>query len=171
MAMKDLAAHFAPALELPYGGKTYVVQPPTKDVGLKLAAVNAMGVADYSSLYDVCPPCGHAGSVEVADDTRAIFESIEGTDVAVLSLGQGVYDEMIADGVPGPHLDSMALYALYFWTLGEETADAIFEAQSGGGASGGATGPSTSPRGPRTESANRTKRRASTRATRASRQR
>ena len=108
---------------------------------------------------------------QLAHNTHALLESIGDVELGVLSLGQAVYDEMTADGVPGPHLETCALYALYYWSLGEDAADAIFEAQAGGGASGGATGPSTSPRGPRTESANRTQRRASSRATRASRTR
>ncbi|GEL47403.1 hypothetical protein CHO01_25190 [Cellulomonas hominis] len=169
MALKDLTDYLDPDLEIAYRGKTYTAPPPDKDTGLKLAAVNAMGVAVYSAALEECPTCGRKGSPEVPADTLAVIESIKDKDVAELALG-AAHAEMVADGVPGPHIDRFGLYALYYWTMGEETADQIFAAQHGGGATGGATsGSSTSPRGPRSASANRTQRRASTRGTGASR--
>jgi len=173
VALKDLTQYLTPALELPYDGETYVVQPPSKDVGIKLAAINAIGVASYASVLEQCPTCGRSGSPDVPAETLTLVESMGDVDVAALALGQDVYDRMLADGVPGPHIDQMAMYALYYWTLGEDTADRIFAAQhGGGGASGEArSGSSTSPRGPRTASGNRTQRRASTRGTGVSRKR
>jgi hypothetical protein len=173
VALKDLTAYLTPDLVLAHAGTTYTVMPPSKDVGIKLAAINAVGVASYAAVLDQCPTCGRAGSPDVPAETLALVESMGDIDVAALALGQDVYDRMVADGVPGPHIDQMGLYALYYWTLGEETADQIFAAQhGGGGASGGApSATSTSPRGPRTASGSRTPRRASTRGTGASRKR
>ncbi|MBN8881711.1 MAG: hypothetical protein J0H73_05285 [Salana multivorans] len=165
---KDLAAHFTPALELPYGDKTYVVQPPSKDVGLKLAAINAAGVAAYSSMLEKCPTCGQAGTPDVPAETLRLLESIRDVDAAQLSLGKFVYEQMLEDEVPGPHIDTMGLYALYYWTLGEETADAIMAAQAGGDASGGAapaTGRRSTPTGGRRTGSGSPTRVASTRGT------
>ncbi|TKR27133.1 hypothetical protein FA014_01895 [Cellulomonas hominis] len=173
MALKDLTQFLAPALELPCGDRVYVVSPPSKDVGLKLAAINAVGVATYASVLEKCPTCGRAGAPHVPAETLALVESLGETDVAELSLGADVYAQMVADGVSAPDIDMFGMYALYYWTVGEETADAILAAQHGGGdASGEAgSGSSTSPRGPRTASASRTQRRASTRGTGAPRRR
>lgn len=166
MAFKDLTNYFAPALQLPYGGKTYEVQPPTKDTGLKLAAINAAGVATYAAVLEACPTCGRSGSPAIPDETLTLIESIKDVDLGRLSLGEDVYAEMISDEVPGPHLDQMALYAMYFWVMGEATADAIFEAQTGGGVSGEAVlGSSTPKPGPRTVSGNQTQPPVSTRPT------
>ncbi|WP_263120859.1 hypothetical protein [Cellulomonas sp. RIT-PI-Y] len=170
MALKDLTPYLDPDLEIPYNGATYLVPPPSKDVGLKLAAINAVGVAAYAAALEECPTCGRKGSPEVPADTLALLESMKDQDIAELALGPQAHARMVADGVPAPHIDRFGMYALYYWTLGEETADQIFAAQHGGGASGEArSASSTSPRGPRTASGNRTQRRASTRGTGASR--
>jgi len=170
--IKDLKAYFKPDLELPWGDRTFVSHPPTKDAGLKLAAVNAAGVQAYFTAADTCPTCGRTGEVELPESTRDLLESIGDEDVARLALGEDCYDQMVAAGVPGPHIDTMGMYALYFWTLGEETADQIMAAAAGDGAGKAPQGSATStPRpGPRTASATRTKR-GSTRATGASRKR
>lgn len=137
MALKDLTAYLTPDLELPYGGKTYTVRPPSKDNGRKLAAINAIGVAAYAASLEECPTCGRSGSPDLPEETQALLESMKDDDIAVLALGQDTHEEMLADGVPGTHLDKFALYATYYWTLGEQAADMIFAAQTeDGGASG-----------------------------------
>ncbi|MBN8883398.1 MAG: hypothetical protein J0H73_13920 [Salana multivorans] len=158
-----------PALLLPYGDTVYEAPPPSKEVGIQLAAVNALGIATYASVMEACPTCGRSGAPDVPASTLATIESIGEAEIARLSLGPA-YDAMIADDVPGPHIDQMGVYALYYWTLGEETADKIMAGMHGGDAAGEArSGSSTSKRGPRTASATRTQRRASTRTTGASR--
>lgn len=129
MAFKDLSAHLAPDLEIPLGGKVYRVSPPSKDVGLKLTAINAVGVALFHSMSAECPTCGRAGAPEVPAATRELYDSLGSVDLGELSLGDA-YLEMVEDGVPGPHVDTAALYALYFWTMGEAVADAIMDAQA-----------------------------------------
>lgn len=127
--LKDLSQYLTPNLELKVADKTYVVPPPSKDAGLKLAAVNAVGVAAFVSMQDQCPTCGRSGSPEIPESTQAIFDSLSDVDLGELSLGPA-YQQMLADDVPGPHIDTLAMYALYYWTLGEETADQIMEAQA-----------------------------------------
>lgn len=129
--MKDLTAYLAPDLVLKVGDRTYRVPPPSKDVGIKLAAINAAGVAAFLALQDKCPTCGRVAAPEdLSEDTRNLLESIKDTDVGELSLGADTYRQMLDDGLPGPHVDTLALYALYYWTLGEETADQILDAQA-----------------------------------------
>lgn len=157
MTVKDLTRYLPGDLVLPYKGKEYRVPPPNREVGLQLTAINAMGVAAYQSSLESCPTCGRSGAVEVPEETREVVAALEHVSLGELSLGPA-FAELEADKVPAAHVDQFALYALYFWTLGEETADAIFEAQAGGGAPGEAraSASSTSTRGPRTASESRT---------------
>lgn len=164
MAIKDLTQYLTPGLELVWGERTFTVPPPTKDVGLKLAAVNSAGIQAYLAMADACPSCGRAGAPDgLPEATLALLEAVKDTDLGELSLGTA-YGEMIEAGVPGPHIDQYALYALYYWVLGEEAADQVLEVRYGGGASGEAQTASTPKPGPPTESAPRT-RKASTPAT------
>lgn len=160
MAVKDLSAFLAPDLELVWGDRTFRVPPPSKDVGLKLAAVHAGGVAAYLAYADACPSCGRSGAPDsLPEDTQALLESIKDTDLGVLSLGPA-YQQMIEAEVPGADIDMFALYALYYWVIGEASADAILAAQhGGGGASGEALTPaaSTSKPGRHTGSGSRTR--------------
>lgn len=171
MTRKDLTAYLAPNLELPWRDRLFVVKPPTKDAGIKLAAINAIGVQSFMASIEACPTCGRTGTIEIPQSTLDVIEAIGDTDIGVLSLGQDVYDEMLAAGVPGPDVDTFALYALYYWTLGEETADSIMSAQAGDVAGEAPSGSSTQQRGPRTASASRTPRPGSTRGTAGSRRR
>lgn len=122
MALKDLTEYLTPDLELPHGGKVYVVKPPTKDVGLKLAAINALAAASWA---------GSEAVDKVPESMRAIADTVKDADLGELSLGADVYEQMNADGVPGPHIDTYALYALYYWTMGEQSADELIAIRAG----------------------------------------
>ncbi|MEV8029270.1 DUF7426 family protein [Cellulosimicrobium funkei] len=152
--LKDLTAYLTPNLEIPWQDRTFSVPPPSKDVGIKLAAINAAGVHVYLETLEVCPTCGRGGALgrELPEDTQATLEAIGSTDLGVLSLGPA-YQEMVDAGVPAPHIDTFALYALYYWTLGEETADRIIAAKHG--AEAGETAPKASTSGRGTASGNR----------------
>lgn len=166
MALKDLTAFLTPDLKIPYKGKTYTVPPPSKDNLVKLGAINALGVATYAASLANCPTCGRTGKPDLPEDTQRLVEELgrDDVEVATISLSRAVYDEMIADEVPGPHIDQFGVYALYYWTMGEATADAIFAAQQGADALGEAVGParkgtgrtSTQKPGRRTASVNQT---------------
>lgn len=155
------AAYLPGDLVLPYKGREYRVKPPDRRTGAKLAAINAAGVSAYMALQDRCPTCGRAGQVvELPEETQALLAEIEHENLADLALGADVAAQMDADGVPAAHIDTMAIYALYYWTLGEATADAIMEAQAAGDEAGKApasSGSSTSKRGRRTASASPTR--------------
>lgn len=151
MAVKDLADYLAPDLQLAYRGKVYTVAPPSKDDGLRLAAINAFGL-NFSGDQD-------EARAAIGPKLSALWDAMaeDEAELGPISLG-AAYDEMVADGMPGPHLDTYAQYALYYWVLGEATADAIME--SWREARDGAGDPKAafrrpSPSGPSTASASR----------------
>lgn len=115
--MKDLSAFLTPNLDIKHGSKVYTVKPPTKDVGLKLAAASSLSMAAVSGQTVESLP----------DSYRRIIDSIKDQDLGELTLGD-VYQEMIDDDVPGPHIDFYARYALYYWVYGEQVADEIVSA-------------------------------------------
>lgn len=112
--MKDLTSYLSPNLDLKLGDRTYSVPPPTKDAGLKLATIVAVGLNAYRGL-------------DSPAETVADFKKIENTTIAELALGPA-HDQMVADGVPAVHIDRAGVYAMYFWTVGEEAADQIITA-------------------------------------------
>lgn len=121
MALKDLTEYLAPDLELKHGGKVYTVKPPTKDVGLKLVALSAVGISAFA---------GKDGIEQVPAEQRGIVETLRDTDLGELSLGDA-YHQMVQDGVPGPHIDMYAIYAMYYWTMGEQVADEWIKMRAG----------------------------------------
>lgn len=129
MTIKDLSSFLTPNLELPWRDHVFVVEPPTKEAGLVMTALNAtVGLAQYAATHDACPTCGRSGAVELDERTQGLLRAAENKDLGELSLGSA-YQEMIEAGVPGPDLEVFELYAMYYWVMGEETADAILDAR------------------------------------------
>lgn len=126
MAVKDLTSFITPNLDLKVGDKTYVVLPPSRDDGKIMTAINVVGVAAYSAVQGACEACGRSGEIETDPTMRALVEQNQGRDLGELSLG-AAYDEMIADGIDSGTLETLELYAFYYWTLGERAADEILE--------------------------------------------
>lgn len=147
MSYKDLTAFLTPDLVFDHHGTRYVVPPPSVDVGLKLAALVAAGISAFNSDNDALSL--------LTEDQRTLLESVKDTQLGELSLGPA-YPQMVADGVPGPHVDLYALYAYYYWTLGEASADEII-AQTAGGPDPKAAPRKPSKSGRRSGSANRTR--------------
>lgn len=129
MTFKDLSAHLTPDLELPWKGRTFVVPPPSKEDGLVLTALNAVGIQAFMLTQGACPTCHRSGPMEMDERTMSVVELVRDRDLGEFSLGPA-YAEMIEAGVPGPDLEMFELYAMYFWTMGEETADAILQART-----------------------------------------
>ena len=147
--MKDLTSFLMPDLELKLGGHTYTCPPPTQGDGLRLAAIVSAGTTA-------------AGGGQIDEDTTRLLAQMDDVDdIARIALGTAAYEQMVKDGVPGPHITQAGTYAMYYWVLGGQTADAMFETMYG---DGGAAAPKAQPTGRSTASGNRT-RTASTRAT------
>lgn len=136
MTLKDLSAYLSPNLKLPWKDHVFEIAPPSKEDGLLLSAVNAAGIAQYMNMAAPCDACGRAAEThEISDDFKNLMESAANRDLGEISLGDA-FQEMQDVGVPGADIDMFALYAFYYWTLGEESADAILEARHGGGSAG-----------------------------------
>lgn len=114
MAFKDLNQYLVNSLELPLNGTTYMVPPPTKERGLTLASFIALGL-------------NNAHGADTDDDTLDLVKGAANESLADLSLTPDVHAQMVADSVPAMHIDQAAIYALYYWTLGEEQADLTFQ--------------------------------------------
>ncbi|WP_313276779.1 DUF7426 family protein [Timonella senegalensis] len=114
MGFKDVQQYLTPHLELPVAGKTYLVPPPSKDDGLLLAAMVAVG---YNTAN------GHAPAV----GDSALLLANRDRNVEDVALTPAIHAQMLEDGVPGAHILQAGLYAMYYWTTGEEGADAAFK--------------------------------------------
>lgn len=126
MTSKNLTRFLTPDLSLKVGSKTYVVKPPSRESGKIMVAINVAGVAAFASVTEACPSCGRSGPLEMDESMRALVEANSQRDLGELSLGD-TYQEMLADGIDGPTLEKLEMYAFYYWTLGEAAADQIFE--------------------------------------------
>lgn len=117
--MKDLSSFLSPNLDIKLGDRTYSVPPPCYKTGLVLAAV-----------LDVSTAAVNGQTVPQA--TQDLFDSFDkGRDIGELSLTPKVLEQMREDGVPAPDITMATRYALYYWVLGEASADAITLAQHG----------------------------------------
>lgn len=147
--MKDFNRYLPANLDLTLGEHTYSVKPPTKKVGVQLAALLATSMNRLK------------GEPPSAEDKAAIDGIPDDLEVGRLSLGNDVYDQMLADDQPGAWMDRAASYALWYWVMGEAAADAMAERvlagnrddEAGEAAPKASTGPKT---GPRTASASPT---------------
>lgn len=142
--MKDLTAFLVPDLVLNHHGKQYIVPPPSKDDGLLLAALNVIGV---TAIDDAMTGADTDPTERLSPEQKKLYKAGLNRDLGEISLGPA-YKQMVDDGIPGPHIDQYAVYAMYYWVMGETTADAIFETMSG---EGGPKDQKPSKSGPSTE--------------------
>ncbi len=119
----DLAAYLVPDLRLKIGSHRYIVPPPSKDTGLALTVIMTVGAAVFAD------PTGETLKRLPASQQKILADT-EDVDLGELTLGPA-YQQMIDDGIPGPHIDKYALYALYYWTSGQDVADAMIALSSG----------------------------------------
>ena len=110
MSAVDFSQWAAPDLELRFGGRTYMVRPPTVEAAKQLMAAAVRGEVNNGFVAGPVP-----------DELAAILDSIGDSHPA---LGD-VYGQMAADGVPQVSIDRMAYYATYYWARGREYADTL----------------------------------------------
>ena len=122
MAFKDLTDFLSPNLELPWQGRVFIVPPPSREVGLILAALSTQSMVASIAVGGACPTCHRSDIPEVEGRQKTLLESAQDKDLGELSLGSA-YQEMIDAGVPGPDLELFELYAFYYWVYGEVSAD------------------------------------------------
>ena len=110
MGAVDFSQWAAPDLELRFGGRTYMVRPPTVGATRQLLAAAVRGEVRLGLV-----------SGPVPDELQQVLDSIGDAHPA---LGE-VHDQMAADGVPQASIDRMAYYATFYWARGREYADTL----------------------------------------------
>jgi hypothetical protein len=110
----DFSAWVVPDLVLTLGGRTYTVQPPSVS---RARQVLALSIASDAQL----------ARRDLPESVQTVVDAI--TDpLAVVTLGQDVYDQLVADGVPAEVVKRMGFYGLHFWTSGKDKADRLAQA-------------------------------------------
>jgi hypothetical protein len=137
------------ALELPYGGKTYLAPQPGLTRGVR---------------------CTQYLAAKTAEEKLAVLHEAKVDTLPDLTLTRAVVDEMDADDVPITAVMTLAHVALVAWVRGPKVAEryvAGLRGDAGGEASGEATSGSRSRKktGTATASARKTRKPASGRTT------
>ncbi|MER7078131.1 MULTISPECIES: DUF7426 family protein [Bacteria] len=118
MALQDLGEFLDPTLSVPIRGKTYRVEPPDAETGLRL-----QHLSDWM--------LGAAAAVQADADAPAPSEELL-SDAAELDMYRAalgaVYDELFADAVPWPWIKLAGMTAFLHWTVGAEQAEAYWAA-------------------------------------------
>jgi hypothetical protein len=116
--VKDLSAFAAPALDIALRpGRKVTIYPPSVKDGAALASIVTLGSA--------------IGQGKVSDATVEMFQSTtEGMseeDVKRLAVGDR-YDWMVEQGWSWTDIETVCMYATYYWVFGERVADQIMAA-------------------------------------------
>lgn len=146
----DLETFLDPDLTLTWRGHTYKVTPPTTETALTMTAIVLFG-AEMDSEQGEAEPESDESRVRAYLETYVSKHS--DTSLAKIALTERVLQQMVEDEMPKTHIDKYALYSLYFWTLGRESADSVFEFNADGGSLGEPNPkvPQRSKNGPSTE--------------------
>ena len=155
MGSVDFAEWVEPSLDVTIGGGQYSCPPPS--------------VAKARIIVALAVLAEHRLGLAPGDPDPEIVALIDAqTDsLSVVTLGQPVYDRMVADGLTQMTIDRVGYYALHYWARGKAQADWLAAAMWAPDAEPGEAAPKARRRsrsGPSTASVNRTKT-ASTRTT------
>ena len=112
MTSVDFSAWAAPGLDLTLGGRTYTVAPPSVARGRQITALAVRAELAIGLVRGEMP----TGLAEV-------IEQIATEPLGVVTLGSGVYEQMVADALPALDIDRAAYYALHYWARGKAQAD------------------------------------------------
>lgn len=113
--MRDLNEVLDLTLKLPIGGKTYVVDPPSADIGAHLVNRLALGIAADAGF-----------TLDDDDRGQLIVEDDDMPDFATQCLGP-VYQQMLDDGLNQQQIEFAVTTAFYAWTLGKDFAETYWE--------------------------------------------
>lgn len=103
-----------PDLVLTLGGRTYTVRPPSVD---RARLLLAFVVRAEHRLGLVTGP--------LPRELEAVLVEVGETPLGVYTLGQDVYEQLVADGAAPVTIERMAYYALHYWARGQQRADAV----------------------------------------------
>ncbi|SDL73099.1 hypothetical protein SAMN05421874_12822 [Nonomuraea maritima] len=120
-SFKDLDEFFDPTLPLPVGGKTYVIPPPSAEVGLLCQRLMQAGVAAHSGQAVDAEGLNQLAEVVLDDDQeKDLYQRILGP----------VWDQLIADKVAWPKILHVGQTALIWIAAGMEPAAKHWESGS-----------------------------------------
>lgn len=112
MTSVDFSAWVAPGLDLTLGGRTYTVAPPSVARGRQITALAVRSELSIGLVHGEMPA-----------DLAAVIEEIATEPLGVVTLGSGVYEQMVTDAVPALDIDRAAYYTLHYWARGKAQAD------------------------------------------------
>lgn len=118
--------HEDQSLQLPIGGRTYTVLPPSAAVGMALSMRLAAGIVLNAGV-----PLTDDAIAEA--DAEATVGDDEVPDFARQCLG-AAYDEMLADKVPQPKVEFAVQTAFLAWTLDKAAAEMFWNSAGKAGA-------------------------------------
>lgn len=72
-----------------------------------------------------CKACGHVGTAGLEGKTAAAWEALQDREFEEVILGRKMFDDMIEADVSASEMHWLAMYVMWFWVLGEETADLL----------------------------------------------
>ncbi|MFC7582430.1 hypothetical protein ACFQYP_00470 [Nonomuraea antimicrobica] len=121
-AFKDLDEFFDATLKLPVGGKTYVIPPPSAEVGLLCQRLMQAGLAAHS---------GRAVDAEGINElAQVVLDDDQEKDLYQTILGP-VWDELLADKVSWPAIQHVGQTALIWVAAGLDAAAQHWESGPG----------------------------------------
>lgn len=116
MGVKDFTEWVVPDLELELGGVTYTVTPPSTEQATQILACVVRAEHNLALVPEQLSP-----------EIQAVLKAIEKRPLADITLGEDVHAQMVENGVHPGTINRMAYYAMFYWSRGEERADAVAE--------------------------------------------
>ena len=105
-------------------GREWEMKPPNKQRGMSQAVLYA-GIQNANRQGGPCKACGQVKSDGLEPKTARAWEALQERELEEVVLGKKLYDEMIEADVAASDMHWMAMYAMWYWVLGEETADLL----------------------------------------------
>jgi len=116
MPSVDFTSWATPNLEVTLAGHDYSVKPPSVAQAKIILAFAVIAEHDLGLVKGDLDP-----------DLVALTKA-QKVPLAVVSLGQDVYDQMIADGIDQATTNRVGYYAVHFWARGKAQADWLAQA-------------------------------------------
>lgn len=120
---KQIGALFDSSFEIDDDqGRTWTITPPNKLRGTQIAVLWA-GLNHQKRAGGPCKACGSPLLDGLESKTRAMWETLQDREFEETILGAKLYNEMMDAEVSAPSMYWIAQYSMWYWVLGEESAD------------------------------------------------
>lgn len=125
MATKNISALFDEAFTITDSdGNEWLMRPPNKQRGTEMAVLYA-GLQNSNRKGGPCKACGHVSTEGLEPRTARAWDALQDREMEEIVLGLKIYDEMIAKDISASEMHWIAMYTLWYWVLGPETADGL----------------------------------------------